>query len=463
MSEHTASRSEDIESAGAVSEGSSKVIVNLGPSSDEPSSDEPSSKVIVNLGDGPQVDAALPAIVMVPALPASPAPESPVPVLLSPFPLASDIAGAPAPLHSVPPESDSTPPLVTVRLQSLLVPRSEAVWPALDPSAVTPPPEAVRPALDSSAVTPPPEAARAALDSSAVTPPLVAVKAALEPPAVTPPPVVRHPLPAAAEHPFSEMMEQWLAAGEVAPAPEGAAPGEIASPADDPDARPPSWREAPSDVRRLRLLVGAAVFASLAIVVTMRLYSRHPATEATGAPTIAARTLPAAATATPVSTLAILAGAGAAPRRAPAPPAEPAGSGSAAAAREAGHRHARARPARRAPPDRLRTCKDALSRDHGRHALEACQAATAAAPHSATAVVMLAQANYMAGRRQDTLYLARRAVAIDPRLPDAYLLIGTVEQSVGHSRDAKAAYESYLRLSPRGRRAAEIRAALRTL
>jgi tetratricopeptide (TPR) repeat protein len=200
------------------------------------------------------------------------------------------------------------------------------------------------------------------------------------------------------------------------------------------------------------LLAGAAV-VSLAVVVTMRLYARHPSVEVASA----AGPKPAIAAAPPV------AGTPPAPRLAPARPIDLAAVTLPAGAVHQRHENGRARPSHRGQLDRLRTCRDALNRDNGRHALEPCRAATAAAPRSATAVIMLAQANYLVGRRQDTLQLARRAVAIDPKLPDAYLLIGSVEHSAGHPRDARAAYESYLRLSPRGRHAAEVRAVLRTL
>ena len=78
-------------------------------------------------------------------------------------------------------------------------------------------------------------------------------------------------------------------------------------------------------------------------------------------------------------------------------------------------------------------------------------------------MVLLARADLLAGRATETLVLARRAVAANPRHADAYLLIGTVQQTEGRRQEARSAYQTYLDLAPLGAHASDVRAILRTL
>jgi len=113
--------------------------------------------------------------------------------------------------------------------------------------------------------------------------------------------------------------------------------------------------------------------------------------------------------------------------------------------------------------DTLTECQTAIRRERARQALAACGKAANDNPTVAAAQVALAHANLLAGRDRETLRLARHASALDPLCGDAYLLIGTVQQSAGRPADARSAYESYLRTAPHGSHAAEIRAILKTL
>jgi hypothetical protein len=129
-----------------------------------------------------------------------------------------------------------------------------------------------------------------------------------------------------------------------------------------------------------------------------------------------------------------------------------------------------ARAARRAPASRpqgkvdLRICRDAIRKGRVEpDELAACHAVADGSPRSAPSLLLLARATYLAGRQRDALQIARRALATDPRYPDPYLLIGDVEQTAGHSRNARAAFEAYLRLAPRGRHGAEVRTVLSRL
>ncbi len=108
-------------------------------------------------------------------------------------------------------------------------------------------------------------------------------------------------------------------------------------------------------------------------------------------------------------------------------------------------------------------CRLALKRERAREALVACQIASDSAPASADALVLLAHANFLAGRQGETLRLAQRAVEMDRRSAEGYLLIGNVQQSAGNNSRARKAYESYLQLAPHGAHAAEVRAIVETL
>ena len=77
--------------------------------------------------------------------------------------------------------------------------------------------------------------------------------------------------------------------------------------------------------------------------------------------------------------------------------------------------------------------------------------------------MILAKTEFDRGRASQATTWARKAVAIDPDASDAYVFIGSAEQNAGHSQLAKAAYQRYLQLAPRGRYAADLRAVLKSL
>jgi Flp pilus assembly protein TadD len=102
-------------------------------------------------------------------------------------------------------------------------------------------------------------------------------------------------------------------------------------------------------------------------------------------------------------------------------------------------------------------------RQRSRDALSACSQVFGGDPRSADNMVLLARADLLAGRTSETMTLARRAVATNPRQADAYLLIGTIAQTTGQRQEARSAYETYLQLSPYGAHASDVKAILRTL
>jgi hypothetical protein len=114
-------------------------------------------------------------------------------------------------------------------------------------------------------------------------------------------------------------------------------------------------------------------------------------------------------------------------------------------------------------PSSRQICESEVTRERPAKALAACQRVVDAEPRSPDALVLLARANLIAGRESQTLSLARRAAEIDPRCAEAFLLIGNVDQTLGHKPDARAAYQTYLRLAPHGAYAADVRAIVPTL
>jgi hypothetical protein len=120
-------------------------------------------------------------------------------------------------------------------------------------------------------------------------------------------------------------------------------------------------------------------------------------------------------------------------------------------------------PAAASADDALLQCQAALRRGRAKAAVAACEKVARERPSSAEALVLLAHANLLAGWEGATLQLARRASFLDPKCADAFLLIGTVQQAAGRTRDARSAYQDYLRLAPRGSHADEVRAILKTL
>jgi predicted TPR repeat methyltransferase len=70
----------------------------------------------------------------------------------------------------------------------------------------------------------------------------------------------------------------------------------------------------------------------------------------------------------------------------------------------------------------------------------------------------LAHALFNRNHRRESLAEAERAVKLNPKWADAYVIIGGVHQDAGEMDDAKRAYQHYLELDPRGQFAGDLRA-----
>jgi CheY-like chemotaxis protein len=106
----------------------------------------------------------------------------------------------------------------------------------------------------------------------------------------------------------------------------------------------------------------------------------------------------------------------------------------------------------------LSVCRMAFDQKRMRDAEPACVAARDANPEAAEAHRLLAHAQFNRNKRHEALSSAERAVKIDPKLADMYVIIGGVHQEDGDVDEARRAYQRYLELEPKGSYAADLRA-----
>lgn len=91
----------------------------------------------------------------------------------------------------------------------------------------------------------------------------------------------------------------------------------------------------------------------------------------------------------------------------------------------------------------------------------ACARAFDADPTNPALALAVAQAEHARGHLTEAAQWAKRALALDPKAAEAYVLIARAEMEGGRREDAGAAYRHYLELAPRGWHHAEARRALR--
>ncbi len=90
-----------------------------------------------------------------------------------------------------------------------------------------------------------------------------------------------------------------------------------------------------------------------------------------------------------------------------------------------------------------------------------CAAAFEARPRESPLAMRVAQAQHRRGHLAIAADWARKALARDADIPEAFVIIARAEVGAGHPRAAGDAYRRYLTLAPRGWHAAEARHALR--
>jgi hypothetical protein len=111
------------------------------------------------------------------------------------------------------------------------------------------------------------------------------------------------------------------------------------------------------------------------------------------------------------------------------------------------------------PSPQVAACTGVLRSGRFRDIESKCKVAFQAQP-AAPLAAEVAQAALELGRNADAAAWARRAIGVDPKHADAFVLLGGAEQQLGHSAEARAAYSRYLELAPNGQHAQDIRALL---
>jgi tetratricopeptide (TPR) repeat protein len=92
---------------------------------------------------------------------------------------------------------------------------------------------------------------------------------------------------------------------------------------------------------------------------------------------------------------------------------------------------------------------------------EACVRAFEADSANAALALAIAHASYVRGRAADTATWANRALTLDPKAAEAYVLLARAAKATGNQDDSLEAYRHYLDLAPRGWHQTEARKALR--
>ena len=108
----------------------------------------------------------------------------------------------------------------------------------------------------------------------------------------------------------------------------------------------------------------------------------------------------------------------------------------------------------------MNECRSQMTAGHIARAVTACRQAADARPKSSEALTLLAEAEFTRGHTGVALRLATQAASVNQNFADAYVIIGGVYQEKGKNAEARAAYEQYLALQPKGKHAADLRAIL---
>ena len=91
---------------------------------------------------------------------------------------------------------------------------------------------------------------------------------------------------------------------------------------------------------------------------------------------------------------------------------------------------------------------------------DACARAFDADPDNAALALGVAHASLVRGRFVDAAQWATRALSLDPKAAEAYVIIARAETANGRPDEAHTAYARYLELAPRGWHQAEARTAV---
>jgi tetratricopeptide (TPR) repeat protein len=107
------------------------------------------------------------------------------------------------------------------------------------------------------------------------------------------------------------------------------------------------------------------------------------------------------------------------------------------------------------------TCGDTFRERKWRLSIEACTQAFTARPKDAGLALKVAKSYYARARGVEAGEWANKAIALDPTLAEAFVLVARADGKAGETGRAVEAYRRYLVLAPRGWHAPEARAAVR--
>jgi hypothetical protein len=111
----------------------------------------------------------------------------------------------------------------------------------------------------------------------------------------------------------------------------------------------------------------------------------------------------------------------------------------------------------------VEACREALKKRDAKAVTASCEAALDADASLARPLLGFAKAQFERGRSTLAATWARKVLQIDDSLADAYLILGAAEQEARRPSAARAAYQRYLELAPRGAYANDVRSSLQSL
>jgi tetratricopeptide (TPR) repeat protein len=112
-------------------------------------------------------------------------------------------------------------------------------------------------------------------------------------------------------------------------------------------------------------------------------------------------------------------------------------------------------------PETVAACEDNFRERKWRLSIEACTQAFTARPKDAGLALKVAKSYYARARGVEAGQWASKAIALDPTLAEAFVLVARADGKAGETGRAVEAYRRYLALAPRGWHAPEARAAVR--
>lgn len=112
-------------------------------------------------------------------------------------------------------------------------------------------------------------------------------------------------------------------------------------------------------------------------------------------------------------------------------------------------------------PEQVAPCDEAFAQRSWPTIASTCATAFEARPQDGALAMRVAQAEHRRGHVASAADWARKALAVDAEIPEAFVIVARAEVAAGHARAGADAYQRYLALAPRGWHASEARRAIR--